>query len=839
MLEVSEAVDWDAAPDGLDRITAELRAMRHAAGAPSFNEIARRIGALREKRGLPEHERRVARNTVWASFQEGRRRLDADAVVEIAAALGLAESFHLTWALRIRAARAAADGASVVVARHQAPSPVPAFAGREREVSATITALSDGGRVWITGMAGAGKTQLALKTAQQMNGIGNVFLDLRGRNAESPPVASEAAQRAILRQLKVDDSATKTPAERSRQIRVALAEQQSVLVLDDAADRAHVEAIIGTDGPGQVVATSRSSHDGTGWRQIHLRGFDHAETAAVLRGFSPGLDITAADSERLAEISGGLPLAIALVGARLASHPEWTLGEHVDLMTERLSSARVDDEVRAALELSYAELSSDTARLLRIFADLPIAELDVEGAASANQTDVIAAGEHLRALVDASLAIERDDGRIALHALVRAFGRERAWETDPPRLRTASFERAALQATQTAWAAYSTIARSMSDSPRTNDFVYPERNWSADEASAWLHRELPALLAMAHAAPERGHPEFLFLLSDGLSWWMNLSGHMTEALRLHQAAADVAAELGNARALATSSLDAGQLLVHSEDPTAAQDHFDRARVLVDENGKSPDLRMAGLLTNMSALVDLRLGQVPAAIDKLQQAVRLHENKDKDVALCLSALVNLGVAFHTAGRFAEEDETVARGLDLAVAVGHRLFEANLRTNHAALMIEFGEFDQAILSADEAGTIARQIDHPFLTVYSEVTAAKAIAQLGDPAVALRRAEAAIVTARDLGQSLALSEALVNSAPIAVAAEHPGLARKMLDEAEPLLRGGADPVLRGLLLRLRAEWCDDVADRERLLHDAIAQFELAGSHLADEVREQVRPL
>ncbi|MGM7677419.1 NB-ARC domain-containing protein [Microbacterium sp. A94] len=836
MLEVSEAVDWDAAPEGLDRITADLRAMRNAAGAPSFNEITRRISVLREQRGIPLHERRVARSTVWASFQEGRRRLDADAVVEIAAALGLPEPFHATWAQRVRAARTAADAAFVAVARPQAPVPVPSFAGRAREVSATATALSEDRRVWITGMPGSGKTQLAFMAVQQLNSGGSVFLDLRGRNAESPPVAPEAAQRAILRQLKVDDSATKTSADRAHLILTALAVQDCALILDDATDYSHVDAIIGPGGTGRVVATSRSLHEDADWQMIRLLGLDQNETTALLRRFAPGVDISAADSERLSTISGGLPLAVALVGARLATHAEWTLGEHIDLMTERLNSDRVDDEVRATLELSYAELDAHAAQLLRIFADLPIAEIDAESAAAAIETEPGAATVRIAALADANLAIRRDDDRIALHALVRAFARERANETDPPRMRSSAFERVALQATQKTWGAYATIARSMSDSPRRSDFVYPERDWTADEASDWLYSQLSSLLAMAHAAPERGHPEILFHLSDGLSWWMNIAGRTTEALRLHQAAAEVASEIGAGRALATSSLDAGQLLLYSDDPRSAQAHFDRARILVDETGQNPDLRMAGLLTNMSALVDLRLGQVPAAIEKLQRTVQLHENKDDEVPLCLSALVNLGLSLHTAGRFDEERDTVLRGLELAVSVGHRLFEANLRTNYATVLLEYDQFEEAILSADAARTIAEELGHPYLTVYSEVTAAKAMMRLGDPTAALVRAEDAITTSRSLGQPLVTTEALIHSTPIALAAGEHDRAMRMLDEAEPQLGEQADNVLRGRLLQLRADSATDPADRDKLLRAAVEQFELAGSYLANDIRDQV---
>ena len=86
---VAAAVPWSTAPGGLDSIAHDLRAMRSAAGDPSFAEVARRIAAARAARGVPAHERRMPRSTLYDCFQDGRRRIDSDAVVEIALALGL------------------------------------------------------------------------------------------------------------------------------------------------------------------------------------------------------------------------------------------------------------------------------------------------------------------------------------------------------------------------------------------------------------------------------------------------------------------------------------------------------------------------------------------------------------------------------------------------------------------------------------------------------------------------------------------------------------------------------------------------------------------------------
>src|SRR5699024_7423184 len=114
-------------------------------------------------RGVPAHERRIPRSTVYDCFRDGRRRLDADAVGEIALALGLPAAALDRWSRRVRQAQAAATEASITVAFDGAPAPVPYFAGRRAELDTVVRSLGGpDARIWITGMAGSGKTQLVL-----------------------------------------------------------------------------------------------------------------------------------------------------------------------------------------------------------------------------------------------------------------------------------------------------------------------------------------------------------------------------------------------------------------------------------------------------------------------------------------------------------------------------------------------------------------------------------------------------------------------------------------------------------------------------------------------------
>ncbi|MBM7500557.1 energy-coupling factor transport system substrate-specific component [Brachybacterium muris] len=73
--------------DSYDALAEDLRALRHAAGSPSFTEIAVRVGQVREARGTDPGRARPARTTVYDTFRAGRSRMDGALVADIAEAL--------------------------------------------------------------------------------------------------------------------------------------------------------------------------------------------------------------------------------------------------------------------------------------------------------------------------------------------------------------------------------------------------------------------------------------------------------------------------------------------------------------------------------------------------------------------------------------------------------------------------------------------------------------------------------------------------------------------------------------------------------------------------------
>lgn len=105
-----------APTDDVNGIVRDLQALRVSAGGVSYAEIVRRVTALRLAAGVAEFLARPARTTVYDAFREGRARLDADLVADIAEALG---GDGPAFRQRCLSARIAAE----TTAREPAPEP--------------------------------------------------------------------------------------------------------------------------------------------------------------------------------------------------------------------------------------------------------------------------------------------------------------------------------------------------------------------------------------------------------------------------------------------------------------------------------------------------------------------------------------------------------------------------------------------------------------------------------------------------------------------------------------------------------------------------------------------
>lgn len=230
------------------------------------------------------------------------------------------------------------------VVPRQLPPTVRQFTGRREEL-AEITELADrphsartAGAPVITaigGPAGVGKTALALFWAHQAGNRfpdGHFYVNLRGFGSHGAAMDSSVATRGFLHALGVPPSRVPDDADvRTALYRSMLAGKRMLIVLDDACDAAQVRPLLPAASGCLVVITSRNrlsclvATDGA--HPVKLAHFttEEARQALVER---IGAERAAAEPEAvdtLVERTDRLPLGVAVVAARVCTHPERSL----------------------------------------------------------------------------------------------------------------------------------------------------------------------------------------------------------------------------------------------------------------------------------------------------------------------------------------------------------------------------------------------------------------------------------------------------------------------------------------------------------------------------------
>jgi len=346
----------------------------------------------------------------------------------------------------------------------QLPRDIDDFTGRGDElkrIEAIMGAENSAGRgvpvVTLTGAGGVGKSALAVRAAHRLADRfpdGLLYADLHGTG--NHPVRPAELLARFLRALGVPGSAVPGSLdERAELYRNHLAGTRRLVVLDAAADEAQVRPLL-PGGPGcAVLITSRSRLTAlAGSEVIALDVLGTADAVEFLAAVSGRHDDVAREPEtaaRIVELCDGLPLALRIVGAKLAARPHWPLSR----MAHRLhdEQRRLDElthgdlSVRHTIDLSYRALDPRAQTLLRRLALLDVPDFPSWAAAAVLETGDTEAEDLLDLLTDAQLvqATGRDRAghvRFRFPGLVRLHARERAY-VDEPAERAATVERAA------------------------------------------------------------------------------------------------------------------------------------------------------------------------------------------------------------------------------------------------------------------------------------------------------------------------------------------------------------------------------------------------------------
>lgn len=327
----------------------------------------------------------------------------------------------------------------------QLPADLPDFVGRAEQVAVCERALSGdaGTRVSIvvcTGAPGSGKSTLALRVAHRLREQfpdGAIYAELLGSTAEPRSTASVLDD--FLRAFGIAADAVPDDLDEGiKLLRSVLAARRLLIVFDDVASEQQITDLLpGVPGPA-VLITSRHRLAGIpGTTVVDVDMMSAEESTELLGNICGSHRVAAAPAatRELADICGGLPLALRIAGVRLSAHPHWSVATLLERLHDERS--RLDEfahgefGVRSLLTDVYESSSEPARRLFRLLSVADLREFSTwHGAALADcrpeeaavLLDQLAEGR----LVDAVSSPVTGDPRYRLHGLVRVFASERA-----------------------------------------------------------------------------------------------------------------------------------------------------------------------------------------------------------------------------------------------------------------------------------------------------------------------------------------------------------------------------------------------------------------------------
>ncbi|MFJ3667582.1 BTAD domain-containing putative transcriptional regulator [Streptomyces sp. NPDC090106] len=601
----------------------------------------------------------------------------------------------------------------------QLPPPPPHFTGRATTLADLRHVLADGDLspvAVLSGMAGVGKSALALHTAHALrDGFpdGQLYVNLHGATPGMTPLTPGQALAALLRDVGADPrSIPEHPDAAAALLRSLLAPTRTLMVLDDAANAAQVRPLLPAGSGCAVIVTSRSPLTALdGARRFPLAPLSADESAELLRAVSGRGDSDApGDADRidaghpLVDLTGRLPLALRIVAARLAARRALTpdvLADQLAATEDRLAHLEYDDlSVRRSLAVAHDALAAsgrrtdrDAALALRRLGAVDLPAYGAPLIARLLGSDGAGAEAALDRLVDVALIEECGYGRYVPHDLVRDFARELA------------DARHAGHIARTAVRWYTAVAErtltaivepgvDQDDRRRPTPAQPPEHTAHvlsvpafarAEDAFAWIGSELDNIVALAERYADTADDRtaahlstLLRLLFPGLQ----RSGRVAEMEVLGQAALRVARRLGDevAEAYALGDLAGLHFLTGRQGEALALN--DRALERWQRLGARSRVRRA--LSNRGLLLE-NLGRYAESEDALCRSLELSRELDDPwgEAVTYGHLGNLYEHTDPRAAIGQHRRSLAIGVEIGNVIVQHAAHCNIGYAHLTL------------------------------------------------------------------------------------------------------------------------------------------------------------
>jgi tetratricopeptide (TPR) repeat protein/transcriptional regulator with XRE-family HTH domain len=749
--------------------------------ALSFAGLLRR---LRDDAGLTQEELAEAASLSPRSVSDLERGVNltarSDTARLLAGALGLTgpqrSLFEAAARGRAPADQVLATGNGAAAATRTLPRDIASFTGRAAELTqlagAVTGAAAVGGGVVgihaIGGMAGVGKTALAVHAAHRLAGDfpdGQFFLPLHAHTPGQRPVDPADALASLL--LTAGIEAQQIPPglqARAARWRDYLAKKKVLLLLDDAAGHEQVTPLLpGTAGSLVLVTSRRHLTALEDAAAISLDTLAPGEAAALLARLSgrPGLGSDDGPAAEITRLCGYLPLAIGMLARQLHHHPAWTaagLAAELAAAAGRLELMRAENlSVAAAFDLSYQDLTPGQQRLFRRLGVHPGTDIDAYAAAALDGTGLAAARRHLDGLYDQYLLTEPARGRYRLHDLLREHAGALAADGDPADAGAAAgrlldyYLHTAVAAGQHIATRNTAVAR---PPPGGRPAVAPQLS-TPGQASAWLDAERANLHAAAGYAAANGRPGHAIAIPAAISGFLFARVHWGQSAGLHQAALDTARQAGDRAGQASALNELGILQRASGDfPAAAACHQQALELYC---GLGDRLGQASALDQLGK-VQRDTGDFPAAIVSHEQALELYRDLGHRAGQAL-AMNSLATVQASTGDYPAAAASCQQALGIARDIGHRMGQAMAITNLGLVQSRTGDYPAAAASFQQALELFRELGDRYGQAIAINNRGWMQRLSGDYPAAAASCEQALELFRDLGYRYGQADAIGN--------------------------------------------------------------------------------